>query len=328
MTSIHDCARLANDVYATHPLVCETPTEIATNDATGPLPDGWHSLCVDSQMTPSMPVYLRLYIQVRRTVCVSAVIAIRGTNNINNVLTDCRTWFDSVTGTSSATNYPHHYMAQVYTYIEKATTVLSIINKNRPGKILITGHSLGGALAMMLSAQHVHLSTVAFNAPGVADLIKPPGPSSTILAINSLHGIINKIGRNLPQVSMSTIIVPEQDHEAEKLIDTFIKKGKSQFLQGKIEYQHRGIWGKTKGLYDIVSGLEASSSAFEDNPAYRRAQKICEYSPFFFATPSHLCEVEVEGRELTLVISAQHSMLNLLNALSQSRYHALAATPV
>lgn len=162
MATIVDAAEMANAVYSLTPrVVVHGQTTCSVNDSV------WHSkLPVDVSATGFKAT-------VYRTASKQLIIAFAGTDDMKDALID-----DAA--------------ITLGTMPPQAISAVSIA-KHFAGKsnALVTGHSLGGALAVIAAAQ-ANLPAVTFNAPGMADSCVVAAP---LLSSGGLAGFISMVGR-------------------------------------------------------------------------------------------------------------------------------------
>ena len=328
MVNVYECAQLALDVYSIHPQAYCKSSIISVDTDISKLEHGWYRCLVDESMNPSNHLYLQLYLKIQLGSVVEAVLAIRGTDNFDNAKQDIKTWFNDVAGSAKNDNYPSEYMTSVIAFYQKSKAFLIDVASQLAHRITFTAHSLGGALAKLMVAQYDAYKAAVFNAPGVASLVASPHRTSAIYAINSEHGFINKVGAYLPNIRLAVVDVPQYDIEAKRMIEEFMQNGKDEFNQGAQEYAKGGLWPSTKGVFEEFDALSVSSQAFESNAAYRQQEQQCYDMARMSMEQIGLgrCLLDLELQEYTAVISAQHSMKNMLDTLSRQRYHNLAAT--
>lgn len=78
-------------------------------------------------------------------------------------------------------------------------------------QIVVTGHSLGGALSQLVAAKHPDAFAVAFNAPGTADII---AKEDTLSDSGNIYNVVvegDKISNNLAQPGQTQLIEPKTD---------------------------------------------------------------------------------------------------------------------
>ena len=95
------------------------------------------------------------------------VIAYAGTNSISDII------YDDILGIASG-NVPGQYTGALNFY----NSILQMDNVSSNAEIVLTGHSLGGALAQLVGAKE-SLSAITFNAPGMMYALSQIGCSSS-----------------------------------------------------------------------------------------------------------------------------------------------------
>ncbi len=216
-----------------------------------------------------------------------AVIAIRGTANFDNVLTDIKTWYPDIVFNDRNDNLPQHYFRLANVYYHKC---LDYLKKNFPkAKLSLTGHSLGGAIAQIVVGlnQRPH-TVVAFNAPGIGCMVpQAKNIANLIHNINSRYGMINKIGETVG--SIDYIDIPEKEDIA-----------KRYFEADTNEKQEERILQSIQGLV----GFEAQAVMSEIN-----------------------ADENEKAASILLAGYPQHKISNVIDALKTDQYKTLAYRP-
>ena len=130
------------------------------------------------------------------------VIAYRGSDDVNDIKSD----LEMVNGTKLPEQF---YDAQQFYEDIKA--------QNPESKVILTGHSLGGALSQLVAAHKDDTFAVAFNAPGTKDIIDRESGLSD--SGNIYNVIVNgdKISGTLAQPGTTQLIEPKTDKYGQKL---------------------------------------------------------------------------------------------------------------
>lgn len=162
----------------------------------------------------SAPFYAELWWKQKAN---EAVIVFRGTNNFDNLLTDIKSWYPDVILNEKNDNKPAQYLRLAVVFYHEAKRYL---RKNYPkAHLSFTGHSLGGALAQLVSGLNgIPFPVVAFNSPGIGYMApRVKAMSAQIHNINSRYGFINKVGEVVGSVDY--VDVPEEESLAKDYFD-------------------------------------------------------------------------------------------------------------
>lgn len=200
MISIKEYAAISGHVYQPKSSHYMGTKFYSTNQATIKkvnTDDGWHIMTdVDPDIKPSGDFFAALYLKFSNGKATNAVIAMRGTvtSIVDNLITDVVSWYSSAMGTNWYDKTPHYF----HEAAEFCEAVFEYLGRYFPnihdGNIRFTGHSLGGALAQLMSFRCFFMPCVIFNSPSCRGL----GGSSLgqvwplIINVNSHYGIINK----------------------------------------------------------------------------------------------------------------------------------------
>jgi hypothetical protein len=328
MIELHYYALAALDTYT-----ASSNIELATNSHAQGL---YRVSDFTNTLSRSSDVFCELYLYFTSNQAQQAVIAIRGTANLNNGWQDIKIWIDEITGISSHGKYPDYYMHKVINFYRD---VQNYLNKKHPtlvNSISLCGHSLGGALAKLMVAKFDAPKAVVFNAPGISSLVEHPHHSECIYCIDSTYGIINKLGKHLHNMHMFTINIPEDSQAAKLLIQQFQKNGERKFLTAiNNDMKHGGAWSHTKGILLELESLRQSMLRPQSIPGFKKKIQQCErlhhpnntYNLYSVAKQSielSECLLYQYINEYKDIISSQHSMSNLYYALLMPVNHALS----
>ena len=206
-----DCALLSADVYQ---------SDIGDNLSGA----GWRRVTdIADSPKPQDAFYAALYCQFKNDKPEQAVLAFRGTIfDEDNLIVDVLAWYSDVLGIGKHDQDPPGFfrLAQVFTQ-----SVYAYLKQHYPAildrqTISYTGHSLGGALAQLISLTTDHpQKTIVFNSPGCGNLPAVNiNQSFEITNVNARYGVINKIGDVLGDVIL--IDVKAREAEARSMFES------------------------------------------------------------------------------------------------------------
>ena len=307
--------------------------------------NGWaFAKDVDPFMQIGRHFYAGLYIKFDHGEPTDAVVAIRGTifTDLTNDATDAITWTSDFLGDGTFDHLPHClqqgivFMYDTREYLKKYFPKIA-----NQFEIKITGHSLGGSIAKLFTLQSgMPYKSIAFNAPGCGHVPDITADNSFFITnINSKYGLINKIGETLGKIYL--IDVPEDEQQAKALFTNFDKKDyrKSQEYYAKanstpdlIDKTINHAYGEYYRVKSFTNTAITASDAFspeknehinkEDSPEIyewldlqkglaQRSEKLTELASKYIET-----------------ITAQHSIDNMVTALSQEQNRGLAFSAI
>lgn len=302
---------------------------------------------VDPAMVESNHFFARLYIKFDNYTATDAVVAVRGTlfDDYTNKLVDILSWVTAVLGEGGHDSAPLVFTNLLVSFASKAH---AYIRKYFPhiSHLKFTGHSLGGALAQLMPLKAGFLGeTVVFNSPGVGNITGVMANNQYwITNVNSHYGVINKIGKLLGKLYV--IDVPNDESEAKRLFaSTDIKDyeisdnyyhlseaiGKNKISE--ILYLGEQNFFDAVGLHYRVASYASTFNSLGNDP--QTAQAIatnCKASAnssivwniLKSKVSNTICEEKYKGAKLNEIITAQHSIDNMVMALQQKQYAGFA----
>jgi hypothetical protein len=287
-------------------------------------------------LSRSGDLYCELYIYFVNGEAQTAIISVRGTDTVGNVIQDVKSWFDEVTGIALHGNYPSKYINKVLSFYHSAQRYMTAKYSNKLIPIIICGHSLGGAIAKLMVAQYGVVKAVVFNAPGVARLVVNAKNTNSIFCLDATYGIINKLGHHLPNMHNFQVDVPNYSVAAELLIKQFRSKGQHEFINAMQTDMHKeSMWSHIKGLFAETKILIDDSKVLTSIPSFKAKLTNCRadtelennfdlFSQVSMQFREKLCKVEQYINEYYHIINEQHTINNMQIALLSARYHQLA----
>ena len=351
MLTIIDCANLSQNVYnpdkAYHfgKIKVFRENEKIESNFTGfaRFPD------VSPSLHPNNHFYAALYIKFLNGRAMNAVAAIRGTvfNDWTNDGEDILAWASDSLGNGEHGAVPQPFTAMTHKFV---WDVLRYNREHFPDLVsmTLTGHSLGGALAQLclLTGAFVQRA-VTFNAPGIGHLVSSDfkeKASGKVYNINARYGVINKIGQAIGKIYL--IDVPKKEVEAKALFTHFNPKDYAESVK---VYQrsltdNQGGWMKIAGHLgfagELMQGEEIAAALAERIQSYLAAEQglvetqdgqrqyiYCQSQDdvkhwYQLETVLKLkyCQQTSLLSELNQVITAQHSIANLITALNDKPY--------
>lgn len=302
---------------------------------------------VDFNTKPANHFFAQLYLKFQNGKATDAVVAVRGTvfSDKTNLGVDVLSWYADALGEGSHDRAPLVFTNLLINFVVKAR---NYIRKYFPhiSHLKFTGHSLGGAMAQLMPLRAGFLGeAVVFNSPGVGHI---PGVkfSNThwVTLVNSRYGIINKIGQpvNTPLI----IDVPNMEAEAKALFD---QSDTADYVRSEKIYQMSDALVNTNnkllnlirlgtgiGLkeYALLFRLRSLDSSYNSLTQLSRdgtsVQNMCQttnshiWSTAKTQLATSLCINKYKLGKLNDIITAQHSIDNMVGALQNKTYTNIA----
>ncbi|MCK4870169.1 MAG: hypothetical protein KAS93_03575 [Gammaproteobacteria bacterium] len=329
MVTYLDCALLSGGIYHLDAgYMGHNFRSIRFDDIT-PTTNGWMRMKdVRTLMHDYSPFLAALYIKFEKGEAKNAVVAIRGTvkTSIFDLAVDAISWTSDVLGYGESDHLPA-YMALATAFLHQARWYLKRYFPNcyNYGRITITGHSLGGAIAQLLSLTTLPYTSVVFNSPGCGHMIQgKTNPISLVHNIDATYGFINKIGETIG--NLSTIEVPEQEQEAKEIFENI---NEQQMLASLKTYsEHKSdLKGLTERLKAYGNTVNTVSKFRETKHAYLKCEQENTATHWYELKEKlakQTCGIEAILTAYAKVIGAQHSINNMLTTLMDERYRAFA----
>ena len=342
MVSIIECSVLSASIYnikKTQPLVgiissiSSPDILISTN--------GWYIVTdVSPKTKPSNPFFAALYIKFHKGVARETVVAIRGTHNFDNIMVDINSWISDVLGDDGRGDVIPSYLHQATRFFVDSLKYLKkyFPQAQRP---VLTGHSLGGALAKLIVLKNGYgFPVVAFNAPGVGHM---PGVSTNNLAliknINAKNGLINKVGLTLDMQhnNIFWVDISEEGERAHKMIAQF---DANEYQRGQLTESFADqskdapipiafkvptlLTEKAIASFEKTDAILSANKAIKHDYKFKQAQKKClsDIAEGFVALEA--CRFTVTVKQDAHIILAQHSIDNMIRALQKPQYVMIA----
>jgi len=149
------------------------------------------------------PLYAELWLHHNKR---EAILGFRGTeiNMLENDIVDAKTWWRDALGEINIETRPKYLHQAIFL----ADACKKYLKKHAPNaKLYYTGHSLGGAIAELMTTKERDIS-IGFNSPGIGHIKHVDTKFFPLIHnINARYGYINKVGKVIG--SIDYIDVPE-----------------------------------------------------------------------------------------------------------------------
>ena len=160
--------------------------------------------------------YASFFVAVYRGKVEAAIIAIRGTDNIDNDIADVTSWWKSFFDDHAQVNLPKYYIEQAisfYYQIKRFMKANPAFAEIPYTKVFVTGHSLGGAIAALMPAYALlPMRAVTFNAPGIKDIPHVHNLSQRVINFRATFDFVSAI--DYPIGSDWNVNVPNKEKQA------------------------------------------------------------------------------------------------------------------
>ena len=157
--------------------------------------------------------YCSLFVKVKNKRPVCAVMAIRGTANLDNLKVDVRSWWLAFLKDDSRVSMPEDYIQQAVQFYNKMQRYCSEKLKLSSRQMFVTGHSLGGALSGLLPTYYgFPIRAVTFNAPGIRAVNGIKMLWHRVINVRASYDFVSSIGS--PIGVQMNVPVPEHESQA------------------------------------------------------------------------------------------------------------------
>ncbi len=280
MTTLATLSQLSAFVYKDINMLARTPAlrrgivcQIHCNDFTRhqtALRDGWYEvlICPGMQLMTTRSLYASLFIRCHLQKPAEAVLAVRGTviTNLSNIAQDIKVWYKAFVLGDTATLPVPSYLDRLSLFARRArayTKGLGIPHR----KFTLCGHSLGGALAALLSThKSMPYHTATFNAPGIKHIRHGSFAmihDAPIVNIRARYDFISTLGE--PVGPVYAVDVPEHQ-EAASLAFAAAELAHSKFLTPRMSAldkmtQELGFTASCMAQHSIVNLMQVLSDS-------------------------------------------------------------------
>ncbi len=290
---ILDYAKISRDIYGKNSYYKPMLEILASQLPTRKVPNQIVKVGkLDRSIESQNGFFAALYIKFSSGRARAAAIAFRGTvpSDISNDLEDVYSWFSSAVGTNWFDHAPT-YVAKAAVFARHARDYLKqhfpeILHTN----IAYTGHSLGGAIAQIMALRGRPYKAIVFNSPGCKEIAgsEMENRKNIITSVNSRYGVINKIG-HLVLGNLTVVDVPNLEADAKNLLTHF----------------HQGDFNKATEFARLADTEAGVPPLFIDAAAMS----------LYYRIESVVDSVGSIEHSLIDVVKAQHSMVNMVNAM-------------
>lgn len=322
MTTFLECALFSGHVYKPHHnhyhgLIIK---KISIANLSNSARSGWYQITdTDPNMHAFHHYFAALYLKYHNGKPIDAVIAIRGTvvSLIDNDMQDIMGWWADALSKGEFDRLPW-YVHPIWSFVHKCLA----ITRKLTLPLTLTGHSLGGAIAQVMSLTIQRFPVVAFNAPGCGHMpgVKP-SRGNTIRNINARYGFINKIGLVLGKVYY--IDVPNMEAQAKHIFEQY-----KEMLANQKQHAHDDFWHNTQHTlstyYDAFEALASNVPASVCQPI-RYGSGIQQSLSYLGQAACHdAATAKSKMALLGKAIVAQHAIQHIVKTLKGGPYRTLA----
>jgi hypothetical protein len=240
-----DYANLSADIYADRAGTAQNITIQISAQNTQNVPsfaNGWYRVVhmPKLKLNPSQPFFAALYIKYQNGHATDACIAFRGTvqTDMKNILVDVWSWYSDVIGGGAHDHLPaYNMLTDAHCFTRHAFDYLNTNHKHLflTNRVAYTGHSLGGALAQLMTLQNTHVRPAyVFNSPGCGHLPNINKQLNGFIHNTSArYGFINKIGECLGELNYVDVKECANDAKAMLAAENMNLMSQSEVMMSK-----------------------------------------------------------------------------------------------